>query len=68
MVDAATSVSGEHGPHPGNITICFACGHIMAFANDLTLRELTDEEMHAVAGNPEIIAVQKLRRMGNDET
>jgi hypothetical protein len=40
----------------------------MAFANDLTLRKLSDEEMHAVAGDPLLLAIQELRRMGNDET
>jgi hypothetical protein len=67
MVDATTSVS-EGGPQPGNITVCWTCGHIMAFANDLTLRKLSDEEMHAVAGDPLLIAIQKLRKMRNDET
>lgn len=35
----------------------------MAFAEDLTLRDLTDAEMHEVAGDPRILAVQKARGM-----
>jgi hypothetical protein len=67
MVDAATGVAEDGGPRPGNITICFACGHIMAFTSDMTLRELTGEEMRLVAGSPELIAVQKLRRMRRED-
>jgi hypothetical protein len=49
------------GPKEGTISICFTCGHITMFAEDLTLRELTDEEMVDIAGDPEIIRVQKAR-------
>jgi hypothetical protein len=46
-------------PQPGSVTICFECGHIMAFGYDLRLRPLTDEEMHAVAGDRNIVMAQR---------
>jgi len=61
MMDRATDPLGTAIPVPGDITICFRCGHIMAFADDLTLRALTSDEMHAVAGNHDVIAYQKAR-------
>jgi len=52
----------EHRARPGDISICMYCGHLMAFANDLTKRELTDEEAHAIAGDPRILALQRARK------
>jgi hypothetical protein len=34
------------------------CGHVMAFGDDLMLRDLTEQEMHEVAGDERILAVQ----------
>jgi hypothetical protein len=48
-------------PKPGNITICIKCGHIMGFRDDLTLRDLTDEEAHKVAGDIRLRAIQWAR-------
>ena len=59
-IDRATGITCEQ-PNPGDITICLNCGHIMAFKKDLTIRDLTDEEMHDVAGDPRVIAIQKAR-------
>ena len=60
--DAATSVDGERGPRPGSVTVCLQCGHIMAFDLDLRLRELTDKEAYAVAGDRRILAIQRGRK------
>jgi hypothetical protein len=54
-LDAAMDVEADNKPMPGDATICIRCGHIMAFADDLTLRALTDEEMEQVAGDFRII-------------
>lgn len=59
--DAATALSGDHQPSPGDITICFMCGHVMAFADDMSFRDLTTEEARFVAGNKEILAAQRAR-------
>lgn len=53
-LDAATCVGDDEGPTPGDITICATCGHVMAFADDLILRELTAEEAEMVADEPRI--------------
>lgn len=62
MLDAATSVTDlENKPDPGDATICFRCGHLMVFAEDLSLRGLTAKEMYEIAGDPILIHAQRLR-------
>jgi hypothetical protein len=60
-LDGASAINDDGMPSPGDITLCIYCGHIMAFADDLSFRELNDEEMHEVAGDKRIIAVQWAR-------
>lgn len=64
FLDAVTGVLSASGlkPTPGSITICVECGHIMAFADDLSLRELNDQEMLGVAGNKDILDIQRARQ------
>ena len=61
-LDMATSVEGYAVPLPGDISICIKCGHIMAFGDDLMLRDLNDREAYDVAGDRRILAVQEARR------
>ena len=61
-LDASTGVYDAGLPKPGDITLCLYCGHIMAFAGDLGLRELTDSEARDVAGHPKILAAQAARQ------
>lgn len=63
VFDRASCVGEDKAPRPGDVTVCIRCGHIMAFANDLSFRELTDAEMRAVAGDKRLIALQKARNM-----
>lgn len=57
-LDAATGVGHHNAPKPGSITICIRCGHIMAFSDQMTFRELNDDEIKDVAGLPQILAAQ----------
>lgn len=59
-LNRATSLMGDHTPSDGDVTICLRCGHIMIFENDRP-RNPTDAEMREIAGDPRIIAAQKLR-------
>lgn len=62
-VTAATPPKGAKKPKPDDFTVCLYCGHVMAFDSDMTVRALTDAEMHEVAGNPEILRIQRARSM-----
>lgn len=62
-MDGATGVDHRSRPKPGHITICIGCGHLMAFADDMRLRNLTDAEMYEIAGDPRLIAVQRARKL-----
>jgi hypothetical protein len=66
QMDGATGVDYRGGPQPGHITICIGCGHIMAFAEDMRLRKLTDTEMIEIAGDRRLIAVQRARKLAMD--
>jgi hypothetical protein len=60
-LDGASGVGVDASPDPGDITVCIYCGHIMAFADDLTMRPLTDAEAYEAAGDERILAIQKAR-------
>ena len=60
ICDAATGINA-HRPRPGDITVCFYCGHVMAFGANLELRPLTTAEMHSIAGDKLILKVQAAR-------
>jgi hypothetical protein len=65
-LDAATGVAeddhkGDIVPDAGDFTVCINCGHLMIFNEDLTLRDLTDDEMIKVAGDKRLIAIQQAR-------
>ena len=61
MLDRADSMVHDNAPKPGDFSLCLECGHLMAFADDLTLRKLTDAEMVEVAGHRGLIAAQQVR-------
>jgi hypothetical protein len=60
--DTASGVADADGmPESGDVTVCLACGHIMAFDHDLRLRDLTDDEVCEVAGDARLLAIAKAR-------
>jgi len=61
ILDRASGVNEDDAPEPGNITICIGCGHLMAYADGLSLRELTDAEALAIAGDKRILDLQSAR-------
>jgi hypothetical protein len=46
-------------PEPGQFTVCIRCGHLMVFAEDLSLRDPTDKEAYEIAGHPLMLATQR---------
>jgi hypothetical protein len=66
-VDAATPVgSVDAAPSPGDATVCFHCGHVMIYADGLSLRDPTDAEMHELAGDPRIVVINNRLRARNN--
>jgi hypothetical protein len=64
-VNTAAASVGEKSetPVPGSIVICSECGHIMAFDDNMQMRELTEKEMLDIAGDPRIITIQQIRKL-----
>lgn len=48
-------------PLPGDVSLCFNCGHLQIFSDNLSLRDPTDEEIYDLAGDPEMLRAQKAR-------
>jgi hypothetical protein len=60
-LSAATTPLGNYSPEPGNVTVCWYCGHIMVFGEGLRLRELAPDEIIDIAGDKTILAIQRAR-------
>lgn len=60
-LDTATSFDSKQQPKPGDISICLHCGNVMVFADDLSLRELTEQDAHDIAGDPNLLKLQEAR-------
>jgi len=59
-MDAASVWGSEaHTPSPGDITLCAYCGYIMAFDDEMRLRDLTSEEFDWIAKNDMVIRMQR---------
>ena len=53
LIDAATCVTDTTlQPTPGHPSICVYCGEIMVFADDLSLRSPTSEELSDLRRSP----------------
>jgi hypothetical protein len=51
--NAAGGINAEDAPEPGNICLCIACGAVMLYAEDLTVRGMTREEMDDLSNDAE---------------
>lgn len=62
-MSAATSLDGNEDfrPEPGNVTLCIYCCHIMVYADDLTLRDPTAEEMAEMKATGEWAYVETMQ-------
>jgi hypothetical protein len=63
-VDSASDTTPAYTrpPQPGDIALCFYCGHVMAYLDAKgRFRPLTDQEMVEVAGDPDIVRALNLR-------
>jgi hypothetical protein len=45
ILNGVSALDEDVAPSPGDATICISCGHLMVFADDLMLRDLTDAEV-----------------------
>lgn len=61
-LDAASCLADDTAvPRPGDISMCIRCGHLMTFADDLSYRELTEEELLEVPLD-EVSQLQRARK------
>ena len=53
-------------PSPGDLTVCLYCAHLLAFDDELQMRELTEAEKVEAAGCPELLRTMEFVRKFND--
>ena len=58
-LDAATGIGINRRPEAGSISICFYCGAVAKFKEDLTLEGFTVEEIEELKKETEIIEIIK---------
>ena len=58
VLDGIEPIEGtpELGTVPINLIVCDCCGHLMMVERNLTLRELTTEDVRAVINHPTVVA------------
>ena len=44
-LDAATNMTGEGGPEPGDLTLCFKCASPLQFDADMRLAKITNGKL-----------------------
>jgi hypothetical protein len=60
-LEGVACIGADAKANPNDTAICMVCGHVMAFADDLSLRELNDKEATDVAGDERLLAMQHVR-------
>ena len=58
-ITSASHVATATAPVPGDFTVCLYCSTLLTFADDLSLRNLTDAEMIEAAGDKEVLATMR---------
>lgn len=55
-IESTTEVYGDNNtPAPGAISICFYCGQICVFEEDLSLRKITQDELDDLKMNDHLV-------------
>lgn len=64
-LDAVSAEDGVESPQPGDITVCFYCGEILKFSNDMILEKLPQELFDSFEKDfkEEILFIQEQIRM-----
>ena len=61
IICAALNTTDNNAPFPGALSICADCGHLMVFADDMSFREPTAEEMVNLAGHKDVLDAMKIK-------
>lgn len=59
FIDAATGISGQRAPRPGDMTMCWYCGKWSAWQQDGKLGTLSPDQTVHVLTAPECIVVDR---------
>jgi hypothetical protein len=59
IMHRASRLGEVRDPEPHDAAICVVCHHLMVFADDMKLRNPTDDEIVEMAGDPDVIRHMK---------
>jgi hypothetical protein len=61
-LDAATNFTGDGGPKPGDVSLCFTCSGLLVFGRDLKPVKPTPAELIDIQRAPEWPTIERLAR------
>jgi hypothetical protein len=62
LLDGATGMAHNDPPNPGDVSLCFYCGRLNIFNDDLTLRQATVAEEASITTSPQGLLIMAMRR------
>jgi hypothetical protein len=63
ILDTSSPAGNQERPHEGALSICWDCGHVQVFDENLRFRPPTDDEIVEIAGHPAMVAALNIRRL-----
>ena len=65
ILDAVSAEDGTGSPEPGDITVCFYCGEILNFSDDMILEKISQELIDSFEKDfkDELLFIQKQIRV-----
>ena len=61
VIDQAICATTAGDAEPGAYTVCGLCGHLMAFTNELQLRNLTMHELRELARDDVVLRIKRAK-------
>lgn len=63
VLEAATGITTDDAPKPGDVTLCIYCAAILVFTDDLRVRLPKEEESNEFANDPRLMHTQQTVKM-----
>lgn len=62
-MNAATNLTGQRGPKPGDLTVCFSCGQPLCFGDKLQLELLDFSKVESAANLDMLMRASQLIKL-----
>lgn len=58
---ASEAIGNGTGPQAGDVSVCWDCGHVAIYDDNMKLREMTEDENEHVMSDPNVLSLLKAR-------